>query len=779
MQIIELYINNTRVDLFKDESVSITDSIQNVRDISKIYTAFSKQFNLPASKTNNKLFKHYYNYEIDNGFDARYKASAEIKLNGVTYKTGKIRLNSVDLKDNVPYSYKVVFFGDTVELKDQLAELLLSSLDYDSSMDFTYNATNIWSRFTSTESGAPDDVVVPLITHSKRFEINSSGEYKELNTTNDLDYIDVKPAVRVKKIIEAIENSGLGITFSSEFFNSEEFNNLYLWLHKNEGYISNADEGGSLLQVNNRLHLTTSDNSWSYASGTEQRPLDFSSILSTPTLNNTNIFVRYQFVWTITTTSTEPYTPTIQTVINGQEYNYFGQEYTGNQTFTFQTVDTNAAQVFASNGLVNPYNFLFKIQSTNTFSMTQTLEVRLQSRTAYNYSYSNISTANYNAGTNDVTNTFRVGENMPKMKVFDFLINLFKMFNLTVFKRNDELVVEPLQDFYNAGKRYDITEYVDVSKSSVSKLLQFKNILLKYKSKKSQLVQFSDEIQSLPFSEESYGNDAWDGGSYKVEVDFEKMMYERLFETDDTTVTPICQGTMLDKKFEPTIGQPLLLYIKDTDPDGYLNLQNYTNPPTNYKRPSQIFENASNRTALNFGQENDEFQLAVTGRNLFETYYQDYIVSLFDAKGRKLNVSAYLPLHIILRYNLNDRFIINGRSYKINTIQTNLLTNKSDLELITELQSISELENGINPNAPRVAAPTVFSKDASSITLTWDAVSGVTGYNLYVDDGQVDVVVGTSYKFSPLESGTTYKLGIQASYTNFDAPITDTFETTN
>lgn len=779
MQIIELYINNTRVDLFKDESVSITDSIQNVRDISKIFTAFSQQFNLPASKTNNKLFKHYYNYEIDNGFDARYKASAEIKLNGVTYKTGKIRLNSVDLKDNVPYSYKVVFFGDTIELRELLAELLLSSLDYDSSMDFTYNATNIWSRFTSAETSPPDDVVVPLITHSKRFEINSSGEYKELNTTNDLDYIDVKPAVRVKKIIEAIENFGLGIDFSSEFFNSEEFNNLYLWLHKNEGYISNADEGGSILQVNNRLHLVTSDNSWSYASGTEQRPLDFSQILSTPSLNNGNLLVRYQFVWTITTTSSQPYTPTIQTVINGQEYNYFGQEYTGNQTFTFQTVDSNPAVIFATGGLENPYNFLFKVQSTNTFSMTQSLEVRLQSKSIYGGSYSNISTANYNAGTNDVTNTFRVGENMPRMKVFDFLINLFKMFNLTVFKRDDKLVVEPLDDFYNAGKRYDITEYVDMSKSSVSKLLQFKNIILKYKSKKSQLVQFSDEIQSLPFSEESYGNDAWDGGSYKVEVDFEKMMYERLFETDDVTVTPMCQGSMLDKKGEPTIGQPLLLYIKDTNPSGYLELQNYTGTPTNYKRPSQIFENASNRTALNFGQENDEFQLAVTGRNLFETYYQDYIVSLFDAKGRKLNVSAYLPLHIILRYNLNDRFIINGRSYKINTIKTNLLTNKSDLELITELQSISELENGVNPNAPRVAQPTVFAKDASSITLTWSAVSGVTGYNLYVDDAQVDVVVGTSYKFSSLESGTTYKIGVQASYTNFDARVTDTFETTD
>ena len=779
MQIIELYINNTRVDLFEDESVSITDSIQNVRDISKIYTAFSQQFNLPASKTNNKLFKHYYNYDIDNGFDARYKAIAEIKLNGVTYKKGKIRLNSVDLKDNVPYSYKVVFFGDTVELKDLLADLYLSGLTYDSSTEFTYNATNIWNRFTATETSPPDDVVVPLIAHSKRFEINASGEYKELNTTNDLDYIDLKPAVRVKKIIEAIEDSGLGITFSSEFFNSEEFNNLYLWLHRNEGYISNSVEGGSLLQVNNRLHLTTSDNSWIPSGVADLRPLDFSQILSNPFFNNGNIIVRYRLEWTVNPPVGQQYTPTIQTVYNGQETISYGIETTGTQTFYLNTIDFNPAVIFAQGGLENPFNFLFTVQATNTFSMTQTLVVRLQYKTIYSSSYTDISVANYNASSNDITNTFRVGDNMPKMKVFDFLINLFRMFNLTVYKEGDDLKVETLPDFYNAGKRYEITKYVDMDKSSVSKLLQFKNILLKYKSKKSQLVLFSDEIQPLPFSEESYGNDSWDGGNYNVEVDFEKMMYERLYETDGTTLTPMCQGAMLDKKGDATIGQPLLLYIKDTDPDGYLELQNYTGTPTNYKRPSQIFENADNRTSLNFGLENDEFFQTPVGRNLFETYYQDYVVSLFDVKGRKVNVSAYLPLHIILKYNLNDRFIINGRAYKINTIKTNLLTNKSDLELITDLQSISELENGVNPNAPRVAQPTVFTKDASSITLTWDAVSGVTGYKLYVDDAFVGTVTTPVNKFGSLESGTTYKLGVQASYTNFDAIVTNTFETTN
>ena len=64
MQVVELYISNTRVDLFKDESVTITDTIVNAKDVAKVFTAFSQQFSLPASSTNNKIFKHYYNYDI-------------------------------------------------------------------------------------------------------------------------------------------------------------------------------------------------------------------------------------------------------------------------------------------------------------------------------------------------------------------------------------------------------------------------------------------------------------------------------------------------------------------------------------------------------------------------------------------------------------------------------------------------------------------------------------------------------------------------------------------
>ena len=73
MQKVQIYVGSTRLDLFKDETVSLTQSLKNVKDISKIFTEFTQTFSVPASPTNNILFKHYYNFDIVNGFDARVK----------------------------------------------------------------------------------------------------------------------------------------------------------------------------------------------------------------------------------------------------------------------------------------------------------------------------------------------------------------------------------------------------------------------------------------------------------------------------------------------------------------------------------------------------------------------------------------------------------------------------------------------------------------------------------------------------------------------------------
>ena len=115
---VQLFISDTRVDLFQDETISITDSIQNISDISKVFTPFSKSFNLPASATNNKIFQHYYNFNIQDGLDARFQIDARIEINLVPFRTGKIRLEGVTMEDNKPNAYNIVFFGEPSSLND-------------------------------------------------------------------------------------------------------------------------------------------------------------------------------------------------------------------------------------------------------------------------------------------------------------------------------------------------------------------------------------------------------------------------------------------------------------------------------------------------------------------------------------------------------------------------------------------------------------------------------------------------------------------------------------
>ena len=58
---------------------------------------------------------------------------------------------------------------------------------------------------------------------------------------------------------------------------------------------------------------------------------------------------------------------------------------------------------------------------------------------------------------------------------------------------------------------------------------------------------------------------------------------------------------------------------------------------------------------------------------------------MFNTKRRLNKFTAYLPTNILLNYVLSDRFIINNISYKINSVNTNLKTGVSTLELLNEV----------------------------------------------------------------------------------------------
>ena len=721
----QIYDDYIKLELFKDESVSITDTIQNVKDPAKIFAPFSQQFSIPASKHNNKFFKHYYNSEIENSFDARFQGDGLIQLNGIDYKIGKLRLTSVELKNNVAYSYKLVFTGETVEFKQILAENELSSLIYPDDLNFEYTSDFVKSRLLG--SAINEDVIFPLITHSKnmRYGYNGNAGYKDAITNTYLNYADLKPAIKVKAIFNAIERTYPQIKFSNEFLNSSVFNSIRLWLHREEGYLSNADEGGAIQDIINRFYAPPSvddaENNYDLVSGNEQR-------FAIPTIGNTIVgfeIIGYKF--NLTVNSNDPdreYEVRILKTSDNSEL--FIETGVGTQTFTH---------------ILNKFNYdetiidvTIKISSNNTLGLSQDLQV--QKVKLISGGEQVLSTGNYEKAATGVENIVTISNHLPKMKIFDFIKNIFTMFNLTAYKEDGIITVLPLDDYYNAGKTYDITEYVDTSKKTVSKLLQFRNMNFNFKSKKSYLIQYSEETQGNKFSEESYGNDEWDGGDYKIEVDFEKMMYERLTDEITGNLTTIVQGAMLDKKFEPTIGKPLIFFAANTPTNGddieFENPNNSISNLTSYIRPSNSVVNFSTgniSNTLNFGIEVDEYTLTTGGdtqtlsNDLFTKYYRNYIINLFSKNARKTNVSAYLPLNIILKYRLNDIFVIGTTRYRINSIKTNLLTNKSDLELYNLIENASQITNFQDQSLNRV-------QNLQTSSVTSDAVLVFTGMTL-------------------------------------------------
>ena len=784
----QIYDDYTKLELFKDESVSITDTIQNVKDPAKIFAPFSQQFSVPASKHNNKFFRHYYDSEIQNSFDARFQGDGLIQLNGVTYKIGKLRLTSVDLKNNVAYSYKLVFTGETVEFKQILAENELSSLIYPDSLNFTYTSDFVKGKLQGSAEG--DDLIFPLITHSKnmRYNYNSNTGYRDAITGTHLNYADLKPALKTKVIIDAIQTTYPQIVFSQQFFNSAAFKKLYMWLHREEGYLSNAVEGGAAQQISNRFHLQENASSaatnYNFVSGTELRPSRCFHTSGFPSR-------RYGYIFTLNVNFTGTRDYEVQILRASDNSELFSETGSTAQTFTYEFTRDNYGE--------NDIDVFININTDNTLGISQTLTVEKGYRLSGGpFQYEQ--TGNYQKLATTAANTIVVANQMPKMKIFDFLKNIFTMFNLTAYKEDGIITVLPLDDYYNAGKVYDITEYVDTTKSKISKLLQFRNMIFNFKSKKSYLVQYAEELQGNIFAQESYGNDEWDGGDYKVEIDFEKMMYERLTDENTGNLTTIVQGAMLDKKFEPTIGLPLLFYCFSTVTNDALLFKNDDDTLDNinpYLRPSNSISNITTgfiSQTLNFGIEVDEYTLGTgssaqqnQSNDLFTKYYRNYVANLFARNSRKTSVSAYLPLSVILKYRLNDIFIIGTTEYRINSIKTNLLTNKSDLELYNLNVNTSQSLNGQSQNLQRVENLESTAKTSSSVTLEWSSLQSnpnFVRYEIYQDDEFITTAASnaTLATLISLDSDTTYKFSLRAIYDvdgeEAGAFDTDLFETT-
>ena len=660
-----------RTDLFADESISITQVIQDVKDISKIFTEFSKTFTIPATAENNKLFKHYYNYDIDGGFDARIKINAYIEIDSVRFNTGKVKLEGVDLKDNKPYAYRITYFGNTVNLKDLIGEDKLNALDL-SAYNQVYNASNVLSKFQLNPT--TNDVIAPFISHTNRYYYDSSSghgtDQKNLyyNTggghNHGLLWSDLKYAIRLNNIIQAIATK-YGLTFSNDFFNSSnlDYYNLFMWLHRAKGDVQGVE--GS-------IKPPVIINAWS---GT-----GVVSYFST----NTTLVV---------TETTGAGNVTLQTVTAGTDYKILAYR---NGELLFESNSLSGNQTL-NLGAFDAAQYTFYIQSQVVITIQINIDIP---RYDLPDNPSTVVYDAYNTGSFNTNNNFvfDIAQQTPEIKVIDFLTGIFKMFNLTAYLDNGIVVVKTLNSFYATSNVYDITEYITTDTKSVNVALPYKQIEFGYEDTKQLLAlkhnqQFNYEWGTELFNE----SPEIDGEIYKVTLPFSHFKYERLYDINGNVLKNIQWGYSATDNFNAATGnyesslcKPLLFYpILQTGVSMSFKPTTSTHQEiTSYILPSnsRSLSSGTSTSNINFKAELNEW----TGTNnftgtLFDLYYKDYITQVFNPKNRLTTLKAYLPLSVLLNFKLNDRMKIVDRLFIINKITTNLTTGESTLELLNEL----------------------------------------------------------------------------------------------
>ena len=87
-----LLTSSERLELFDDEQIQVTSTVQNVQDISKTFTDFSQSFTIPANDHNNQILQHFYQSDVNSLIDYNFRLDSFIEIDLTFFRRGKLQI---------------------------------------------------------------------------------------------------------------------------------------------------------------------------------------------------------------------------------------------------------------------------------------------------------------------------------------------------------------------------------------------------------------------------------------------------------------------------------------------------------------------------------------------------------------------------------------------------------------------------------------------------------------------------------------------------------------
>ena len=721
---VSLFEGQVICDLYEDEEIPLTLSVDDFKNVAEKVQSYSKDFNLPATKRNNKIFGSIFEITTDvgslNSFNPYITTRAVLKQNGLMLFDGALKL--IDIQDREgEISYNVNLFAQTIALADTLKNKTFDDINFDE-LQHTYDKTSIKaSWFASTglpltnplpsgtyagTAGASTTQVLkyPFVDWTGQILIANGATGNAATAGNpELTSFEqaFRPFIKIKYLIDRIFSEA-DYTYTSTLFNQSGFANLYM----------DFNWGGDTMPS------VIGDNSFTatYAAGTgapvvnstgsyETLPL----IANNMTGGQTTSFVPPDFQ----TTGSDIYkiVATTDNQVYNIDYSWFVTQTGGvsaDLEFRWQHED-------ASTGNTNTFDFLSiaSFVSSTSKSYAGSLQIaldtgdklyaqfRIQSGGSFQdvqISQTNTSTVTFNL-TSSLVTTSTINSKRGELNQWEFLRGIFTMFNLITLEDKSNpgnIIIERYSDVFanigdgtslaDRGIKHNWTDKVDIKDIKLKPLNDLKKITT---------FRFEEDEDDFIFSVYKrstnghlYGSKVFSAAGFTV-LEGEAEIIASPFAA--TVSKPI--GQSFTDMIIPTI------YSVDDDgqPSGFDNmpriLYNTTgsSPKTltssSYYMPAQNGTSSENVTTFftfshltdiptisttndfNFG----ECQLispigsSVTS-NLFNNNWLPYYNELYNSNTKVMVLKVNLTPGDIATFEFSDMVMIKNRAYRVNRI---------------------------------------------------------------------------------------------------------------
>ena len=689
------------VDLYSDETIPLTLSIDNFKNVAEKTQSYSKAFDLPATKRNNQIFSSL--FEVTRSvksdvyaFNPYRKTKAILKEDGHTIFDGYLRLSKI-LEREEEISYTVNLYSDTITLADTLKDKKFKDINL-SELTHAYNKTQIKNTFTSTgvsysqsaTSGfrTSETVKYPFCKWNGDSYM-SSGQVK-LTKLEDA----FSPFINCKYLLDRIITEA-GFTYSSDFLNTTDFTKLYMdfnWGADNtptatpstaftsKGYTENfATTSYTSLNVdhwNNGLGATVgAPSQWS---NTNQQ--------ITASVNNQFVQISYDYnLENVSASSTHSYTA-----------RWVHKDSSGNVLeeidLTTQSITLGGSDVFSG-------SFVRVLQSGDTLAP----EFLADSGSVIKQPAGSLPTQWYGGNhTSSLTLVLSIsslaGDSIlmalrGDLGQFEYLKGLFTMFNLLVLKDKDDptnLIIEPYKSIFiddSLSQYITINEHDWTSKVDVSQI-ELKPIELK-KTVKFDFTKEDTDYPKKVFKNATgyeYGSQEIDASTFDIlegetiveAKPFASTFVKPIFDNFTTEMTiPVIYKDSDDGSFSGYENKPRILYnvgqVTMSNKTYYIPPQNglSSENQSNFLQFSHLTETPTTLTTKDYNF-NTRQLIGSIGNvpvdNLFNTYWLPYYDELYNADTRTMSLKVYLTPSEISNFNFYDKITIKNRQYRVNKI---------------------------------------------------------------------------------------------------------------